>query len=207
MRGILVCFTGMDGTGKTTQALVLKRNLEKIGRKCAYMWFRYDMSILATFAVIGVAWIILGRKRPIDREIHRCKPLVNIWLVAGLFDYFLYSVFNILPRLRTGLLICDRYVYDIVAYLMGLQISNSWFSKILPRLLPRPDLTLLLDVAGDVALKRKKEGSINLYSKQRKLYLESLAATSPKAFVLDTRGDFAQTSFEVLKLVKPFVDG
>jgi thymidylate kinase len=48
-KGTLIAFTGIDGSGKTTQADLLVKNLLKDGIEAAYVWSRWEPFLVRPF--------------------------------------------------------------------------------------------------------------------------------------------------------------
>jgi dTMP kinase len=67
------------------------------------------------------------------------KPRLDMWLAAG------------------ALVVCDRYRASSVAYGEAQGLDPEWLEDI-QRFLPRPDITVLLDIAPETAAKRKATG-------------------------------------------------
>lgn len=196
----------MDGTGKTTSAKVVKRYLENKGLRCKYIWFPYKPHLIFSYMAVGVAWLLLGRKRPIDKYIPKNRALLSVWLLSMLFDYSLYIFCRILPNLLKGILVCDRYVYDVVVRLKFFGALDKKLVKLLLAITPRPDLIFLLDAPPKVALKRKKEETLAYYVLQRKLYTEILNSINLDCIVIDTNKNRYETNKEIRQHVDLLVD-
>jgi dTMP kinase len=54
-------------------------------------------------------------------------------------------------------LVCDRYIASSIAYGEAQGLDPAWLADI-QRFLPRPDLTILLDIAPETAVRRKSSG-------------------------------------------------
>lgn len=199
-KSVFLCFTGMDGTGKTTHALATKEYLESRGLKCEYVTFRYQMSTLFSFMLVALAWLLLGRRRPIDRHIHKNLALTHIWLFLSMIDYSLYILCRILPVfLFKSILICDRYVTDTIVRLNFNGVYNRKFAKFLLAIAPRPDFIFLLDVPAQIAFARKKEESLEYYVTQRKLYKDFLHRTNLNYITVDTSKSHRQTKEKIFQ--------
>lgn len=142
--GLFFAFEGIDGAGKTTQALRLKDRLEKSGRPALYVKEPTD----------GV-W---GRK---VREIAQ-KGRAGVTLEQEL-EYFIRDRDqdvreNIRPALIQGqVVIADRYFYSTIAYQSALGLDRE---EIRRRNLgfPVPDLVFLPEISIELSQERITQG-------------------------------------------------
>lgn len=195
----------MDGTGKTTHALNAKRAIENSSRKCEYVEFQYQMSIFMSFFLIRVAWLILGRKRPVERYVHQNRALTWVWLFSSIFDYAFYVPLKNLSRRRV-ILLCDRYVTDTIVRLQFNGIYSETFSKLLLLIAPRPDLIFHLDAPERIALRRKNEDSLEYYMKQRKMYKVFLAKSRLNYVTIETSEDLERTDKMISYYIESIID-
>ncbi|MEM1510097.1 MAG: hypothetical protein QW096_09560 [Thermofilaceae archaeon] len=189
---MLIAIMGIDGSGKTTQTMLLYKALRKIGYK-----------VKATYA--GNTGIKLGKtfsfylSLPLDIFINRLVKMKKQDFykrypkLARLEEFllFLNYILLVLPkvclyRFFFKVIIADRYVYD---YILSCIASSKPYSKTLIRILFRiaqkPDLTILLDVDEKVAYARKcGEKPIDDLKKLRRLYL---------SFIAKIKGEIIQT--------------
>lgn len=187
-KGFFICFTGMDGTGKTTLSKELVELLNKKGISCKYVYARLNPLLLKPFILIG-KWIFLcgkdisknyseyvNRKR---KAIEKHPILSKIYQQILLLDYMLQIFFKVkLPLMLGKNIVCDRYVYDTIVTDLSIDfnyskedVKNS-FSKILS-LFPTPDITFLVDLPEEIAYQRKDDTPSLRYLKERRaLYLE-----------------------------------
>ena len=79
-------------------------------------------------------------------------------------------------RRRGGVIVCDRYVASSIAYGEAQGLDAGWLTDV-QRFLPRPDLTIVLDIAPETAVQRKAadrdryERDLALLSRVRESYL------------------------------------
>lgn len=160
--GKLIAFEGIDGSGKTTQVKLLKKTLEKKGKKI--------------FLTKNPT-----RKGPIGRLIHQVlKGKIKIPLIS--FQY-LYSAdrqvqqLEIIEHLKKGkIVITDRYFWSSVAYGISdrnatdyknttnfLLLSQSILSMYYQFMLP--DAFIYLDITPKIALER-----LSRMDKEKEIY-------------------------------------
>jgi dTMP kinase len=150
MRGKIVVFEGIDGSGKNTQAQMLHNFCSSRGHRVKLLQFpRYG----ETFFGREVGNYLNGEYGKME-NIH---PKFSAMLYAG--DRF-ESREMILKELRTGtILIIDRYVSSNIAHQVAKVPDESkselrtWIENLEYAIfdLPRPDLTIFLDMPPNVA--------------------------------------------------------
>jgi thymidylate kinase len=78
---------------------------------------------------------------------------------------------------RDALLICDRYYHDLlidsIRYRYG---GPMWVAKLIGKLMPQPDLWVLLDAPVEVLQTRKQEVSWEESERQRQAYKDFVTA-------------------------------
>jgi thymidylate kinase len=163
--GILVSVLGPDGVGKSTVLEGLATAFSvPLRRRSLFHW---RPQVLA--------------KRKDNRPVtdpHGRSPRGSLASMAYLSVFFADCwagyLFVIKPRLvRAGFVQFDRYFHDVLVdprrYRYG---GPQWFAKLLCRLLPEPDLVILLDANEDLILSRKTELTRAEIQRQRKAYAE-----------------------------------
>lgn len=140
---MLIAIEGLDQSGKETQARHVRTRIEQAGRKVS----------LLSFPDYGT---------PIGHEIEKAlhgerefgPDVMQLLYIANRFEYK--------PRLDLWLshdhvVVCDRYRASSVAYGEAQGLDPGWLEDI-QRHLPAADLTLLLDIAPETAVRRKASG-------------------------------------------------
>ena len=218
MMSQFICFIGIDGSGKTSQAKMLMKTLRQMGIKCKYVWGRWTPFMLKPFEIALNRIYFKGKKidynnyneyvKEKQRLIQNYK-LALIWENLVLFDYFIQFFIKIkLPLLLGITVICDRYIYDTLIDIIvdfkfsGKEIKRMLQSRLLS-LFPKPNLTFLLDVPERIACQRKRDLRLmNYISKRRKTYLH-LSQTFQAVIVSNTRNIFnvQKSIFNFVKLI------
>jgi dTMP kinase len=140
MPGVLIVFEGLDQSGKQTQAELLRDRLKADGRKARLLSFPdYGTSIGEEIAralqgereygadVMQLLYIANRYER---------RPDLERWLDGGL------------------VLVCDRYIASSIAYGEAQGLDPAWLGD-MQKFLPSPDLTIMLDIAPETAVRRK----------------------------------------------------
>jgi len=202
-RGIFVCFTGVDGSGKTTLARHLEKHLKDSGKSCKYIWggWRGFQSFLFKPIVS-----IIRRKRNSGN-----KPISTYSLEDNfLFDYIVWLDYSlrVFPSLFLAirmydLVVLDRYVYDVaVNFSLNSKKDSKKLLKNFFRIFPEPDVTFLIDVPEEIAYKRKDDiPSFEYLSIQRKYYLK-LLKDHTNVKVLDGNRSKEELMYIVIKEVE-----
>jgi thymidylate kinase len=185
---MLVALSGVDGSGKTTQAQALVHAFRQCGIRARYVWSRGGSSPLAG-RMIALGKRLLGRRAgppsagpstEEGREALFRHPLARRlwpWLVwLDLTCQYAYRVRW--PLLRGNVVVCDRYLLDALAE-MGARLEDAGILRRLPaRLLlwlnPRPQRGFVLAVDPKKARARQpaelQQGTLGLAQRQAELY-------------------------------------
>jgi dTMP kinase len=161
-KGIFMVIEGLDGSGKTTQAVLLAEKLSK--NHPVMLTAEPSRGKIGTF--IRDCCLYEQTRLPTEAE-------------ALLFaaDRIEHMQKEIKPALNEGkLVICDRYVYSSLAYQGSAGLSLDWIKTINARAL-QPDFSLFLDVSPERVLERlqrKKSVMETLETQQkvREIYLK-----------------------------------
>jgi dTMP kinase len=140
---MLIAFEGLDQSGKETQARRLRARLEQEGHTVHALSFPdYDTPI--------------GQE--IRHALHGAREfaadVLQLLYVANRLEHRQRLEFWLASR---GVVVCDRYCASSVAYGEAQGLDAGWLREI-QRVLPRPDLTILLDIAPETAVRRKQTG-------------------------------------------------
>ncbi|MGE0406665.1 MAG: dTMP kinase [Candidatus Korobacteraceae bacterium] len=176
-RPLLVTFSGLDGSGKSTQIENLRVFLEAQGLRTRVLTFWDNVVVLAPLRE-GFVHTVLGSERGIGnpgRPVNRRDKNVRAWYLTAM-RHILYlldaaSARWVLWRNRgTDVIILDRYLYDQVVNLPLASSFTAGFIRFLTRLAPTPDIAYLLDADPDAARARKPEYPVDFLQKARMSY-------------------------------------
>jgi dTMP kinase len=146
-RGVFICIEGLDGSGKTTHAHRLVRNLQEKGFDAKYT----TEPSRGKFGSFIRTSVLQGEKR--------LPRVVEAFLFA--VDRIDHLEKEVDPALREGkIVISDRYVYSSLAYQGATGLDLGWIEEINRLALP-PDLAMYIDVPPEVVVKRiRREKSV-----------------------------------------------
>jgi dTMP kinase len=185
--GSLICFVGIDGSGKTTLAKNISRELEKENFDCIYIYGRIIPTFSRFFMSIGRSLVLRRKKNDIFKDYEgyskQKKKVFNNklfskafkWII--LFDHILQINFKIKSRLLMGkIVICDRYIFDTVitdiAANIDCEITESVdLLKKTFLIVPKPDYLFYIEIPEEVAFERKDDvPHIDYLIERKKLY-------------------------------------
>ena len=184
--GLLVCFMGVDGAGKTTLAKSLVKSMNEKGVRAAYVYNRFQPFFMRFVFALGK--LLFLRKQDMfkdyveystaRKQVFRNSAVLIVYRWMIFFEYSMQVVIKTFIRLTLGkVLICDRYVYDTVIndVAVDLGYSNEQLSSELKwyfRFFPKPDLIFFVDIPEEVSMQRKNDiPSIEFIRLRRKYYL------------------------------------
>lgn len=183
-KGILICFVGIDGAGKSTLARALTATLEKEGMSCRYVWGGFNSSFMMFKPFIAVMRksVFYGSNHMEESRtkgrVLKSSRLSTVYQYLALSDYIVQGFVRISLPLAFGTnVICDRYIYDLTTSIgVLLDYTADRTLALLDRclgLLPRPDLVFLIDLPEALAYQRKDDVvSLNFLSVRRDIYLQ-----------------------------------
>ena len=177
-RGLLVSFSGLDGSGKSTQIEHLRRCLSAQGYSLKLLTFWDDVVVFSSHRESFVHKVYKSERgigapgKPVERR----DKNVRRWYLS-LFRHGLYFVDALnLARVVAGarhsadVLIVDRYIYDEWANLPLANRLSRWYVRLLEMIVPRPDVAFLLDAEPAAARARKPEYPIEFMRQCRDSY-------------------------------------
>lgn len=157
-KNMLVSFSGIDGTGKTTHTTKLVRRFKDMGIPCQHAMGIWSPKI--SYPLMGVLYLLKGWRR---KDYKKSKIMKKIWNYIAILDFiYIYITKMWLPRLLGKMVFCDKYTYDLIAMLMHDGLYNERASKILLKRIPKPDLVFMFDIPEKVSDLRKDDTQAGL---------------------------------------------
>jgi len=161
-KGVFICIEGLDGSGKTTQAVLLTERL-----------YKSHNAIYTTEPSHGKTGTFIRECCLYEKK--RLPTAAEALLFAA--DRIEHVENEIKPALAEGkLVICDRYIYSSLAYQGSAGLSLDWIKTINSHAL-QPDFGIFIDVSPERVLERlqrKKSVMETLETQQkvREIYLK-----------------------------------
>lgn len=197
-RWTVIAFSGLDGSGKSSQAATLKENLERLGMEAVVVRTRISWDdwlwalvprVKRVIAPLARARLALGGRRapeepaepaaagdPVGHLREQSALLTDAWTVAITLANA-WSQWRLMYRhlLKGKVVICDRYTLDSLVELRHTYGEGKDLRPLraaLARLYPTPARAYLLDVTPETSLARKGEWGIEWLTAIRRLYVE-----------------------------------
>jgi dTMP kinase len=202
VRGVLITFEGVEGSGKTTQMRRLERWLKSEGVKV-------ERTAEPDGTALGVGVRRLFERGPV--------PLAEMFLFLAARHQHVSE--KLRPWLRAGrVVLCDRYADATVAYQgygRGLDPALIREMNLLATGGILPDLTLLFDVDPRVGFTRIGRRRLDHFERQalafhrkvRRGYLEIRRAEPKRVQLVDASGDPAHVAARVRTIVAEHLRG
>lgn len=178
---LLISFSGVDGSGKSTQIKKLCEQFSAAGLPVTQMAFwdhvvafpgmRADFSHKFLKSDGGVG----ARGKPVQRNDKNARTW---YLSVGRSALYLLDALHlrqIVAQARSrnsGIIVFDRYIYDQLA---TLPLERAWaraYARLLLKIVPKPDVAYLLDAEPEAARERKPEYPLTFLHRYRRSYLQ-----------------------------------
>jgi dTMP kinase len=200
--GIFIAFEGGEGSGKSTQAKLLKG------------WFEEEGKVVTLTREPGGSKLGEGlRKILLANETGQISPRAEALLYAADRAHHVYS--KIKPALeRDEIVITDRYFDSSIAYQgAGRTLSSNEVARISRWATESlfPTLTIILDQPADIGLKRKKNAdrleseSIDFHNRVRQEYLQLASLDPDRYLVIDARKPVPEIHAQIVARVQELV--
>jgi thymidylate kinase len=174
-----VSFSGLDGSGKTTQITALREAISNAGLRSELFTF-WDDVVVGNRCREAFVHKVLGSElgegapgKPVER---RDKNVRVGYLTVMRHLLYLADAVHLRMVVRHArsagatVIILDRYLYDELANLPLERRFSAIYARLLAWMAPQPELAFLLDADPDSARARKPEYSVNFMRESRRSY-------------------------------------
>ena len=195
-----IVFEGLDGSGTSTQAELLRAHLEKISEPARLTTEPSD-------GLIGNIIRHAMNKRIIFTEDKEIYDRQMAYLFAADRHDHLYSKNGIIEMKERFNVICTRYYFSSFAY----NCDNASYFDFIKRLnadFPAPDLCIYLKISPEIAVQRiAKRDQLEIYEKLEKLksvsdnYDQLFLAYKEKHIIIDAEKSIDTVHNEVCNFV------
>jgi len=163
-----IYFAGVDGSGKSTYVQMLIKEFEQRGLKARRVWLRFNYFF--TKLVLLYCRLIGLTRRPVRggrnisvHDFYKSPFIGKLIQYLHFIDTCLHYFFRVVIPLKftKTYILCDRFVYDILADFMienrDMSIPKKRISKLLLRLLSADAPVLYFKVDKEEIIRRKPE--------------------------------------------------
>lgn len=182
----LICFIGIDGSGKTTIAKKMVEEFNNKEFKTMYVYNTYKPFFAKPLLVLAKLLFLKNKDMyknydeyySAKKNLSRRRLLYRMYQNSTLFDYVVQTFLKVnIPYFFGRNIVCDRYAYDVAVNLaVEFDYSNDEMISVLNRLLkvlPKPHKVFLMDVQEDLAFSRKDDvPSVEYLRERRNIYLD-----------------------------------
>jgi dTMP kinase len=210
MNAILLCFIGVDGSGKTSHASRLTLYLSQKGYSCKYVRVISRPILLYFFLIFTKLCEYWGPFKkgvwlnPIFNAPESvAKNLGKIYRLLLLVDYALIIFLKvILPMRLKRVLICDRYVFDVIIELALSNLLTRRFAKALLSISPFPNVIFFLNASFTDINKRRAEFSPEFLIKKQEMYRNLLKGLNLNFYTINTSKSFNLNQLYIRRLTQ-----
>lgn len=191
MKPAIICFMGLDGSGKSTSIDFAYQQLRQQGCKVEIVRAAYVIKYMCLLIKLGKKILLKKNDSPFNgdykaylSEMRKQAARGKVYAIFSFLttiEFKLQILFNIrLKRLLGKTLLVDRYIYDnVVTYAANLDLGEDYMVKTLKgkwKNVPKPDKLIYIKTPVDVCYSRKDDIPDPLYLEIRKPRYDIIAS-------------------------------
>lgn len=200
MPKVFICFIGTDGSGKSTLTSNVFQKIREKDKRIKKIYGRYTPLLIKYVMAAGRRFLLDKNKNiPLDHDVRldkkkslfrKSRILSQLYISLIMIEYYFELIFKLIIPYKMGYsIISDRYVFDTIVndIAIDMELSTIDVTNLLSKfwlVIPRPDITFLVQVPEHVAIKRKNDIPSLSYLKIRNRFYNEISA-SEQFVVLD----------------------
>jgi thymidylate kinase len=178
---MLISFSGMDGSGKSTNIASLRAALEAAGNRVTLVTFWDNVVVFPRFRAKVTTAVFQGEtgigspEKPVQRRDKNLRPwyaTLGRCVLYFLDCIHLRMVANRAYASHPDVVIFDRYLFDQLTTLPLRRRVARLYARFLYSLVPHPKLAFLLDADPEAAFARKPEYPLDFLRQYRASYTQ-----------------------------------
>lgn len=180
-RPLLISFSGLDGSGKSTQIENLCAHLDSLGLRVVRLAFWDNVVVGKRYREDFVHKMYNSEKgvgapgKPVNRQDKNVRKWYLSLARHGLYLLDAIHLCEVVARSRRGrpdVIVMDRYIYDEFANLPLGNFATRAFVRMVDGFIPCPDVAYLLDADVEAARARKPEYPVEFMHKCQNSYMK-----------------------------------
>ncbi|MCU1285220.1 MAG: thymidylate kinase [Acidobacteriales bacterium] len=178
-RPLLITFSGLDGSGKSTQIENVRQYLSAAKKRVVMLAF-WDDAVVGKRYRENFVHKVYGSEKGIGtpgKPVQRRDKNMRGWYLSlvrhGLYLLDAIHVCEVIARARRGspdVIIMDRYIYDELVNLPLRNPISRFYVRAISSFVPKPELALLMDADPQAARERKPEYPVEFMKEARLSY-------------------------------------
>lgn len=198
MKKPIICFIGLDGSGKSTSIDYAFKELKDKGVNVEIVRAAYVIKIMSAFIKLGKKILLKQDSNPYSgdyksylesmRKQSQKGGIYKIFSFLTTCEFKAQIFFNIsLKRFMGKTLLVDRYIYDnAVTYAANLGLGEQYMAETISgkwKHAPKPDLIIYIKTPVEVCCSRKDDIPDPLYLEVREPLYDAIAHMYPTEII------------------------
>ena len=218
----IIVITGVDGSGKTTQAQLLVNYFRQKGISVGFTQQFDSETALGKSILKKMGHNLIKLERSVSNEsCFNSNNLKHGSLLKSVLKFFaeiriilmgLYHTWvKILKNRKKAILIFDRYFYDDLNKTKWMYNLSNRIEKLAIKFVPKPAFLFYLDVPVEIAWDRERDGDTTLkqHIKKKEIYdewFDNIYKNHKNVYKICTDKEARQNHIEIMNILKNWIE-